>query len=97
MTSAFAPHFQRSSGSPAEAPSSSVSQSEAEVQSAINRLEENRTVISVAHRLSTLTGMDHIIVLSKGMIVEQGSFDELVRAKGVFSGMAARQGIFATA
>jgi ABC-type multidrug transport system fused ATPase/permease subunit len=54
-------------------------------------------VISVAHRLSTLTAMDNIIVLSKGQIVEQGTFDELVRAKGLFASMAARQGIFATA
>jgi ABC-type multidrug transport system fused ATPase/permease subunit len=41
--------------------------------------------------------MDHIIVLSKGRIVEQGNFDELVRAKGLFASMAARQGIFAAA
>jgi ATP-binding cassette, subfamily B, bacterial MsbA len=79
-----------------EATASLDSQSEAEVQSAIDLLEENRTVIAVAHRLSTLANMDHIIVLSKGEIVEQGTFDELVRAKGYFSGMAARQGIFAT-
>ena len=73
------------------------SQTEMEVQKEIDRLEENRTVISVAHRLSTLSGMDHIIVLSKGRIVEQGTFEELVRAGGIFSGMAARQGIFAPA
>jgi ABC-type multidrug transport system fused ATPase/permease subunit len=79
-----------------EATASLDSQSEAEVQSAIDLLEENRTVIAVAHRLSTLANMDHIIVLSKGEIVEQGTFDELVRAKGYFAGMAARQGIFAT-
>ena len=79
-----------------EATASLDSQSEAEVQSAIDLLEENRTVISVAHRLSTLAARDHIIVLSKGEIVEQGNFDELVRAKGIFSTMAARQGIFAT-
>ncbi len=80
-----------------EATASLDSQSESEVQAAIDRLEENRTVICVAHRLSTLQAMDHIIVLSQGRVVEQGGFDELVRAKGLFAGMAARQGIFAPA
>jgi len=79
-----------------EATASLDSQSEAEVQAAIDRLEENRTVISVAHRLSTLAAMDRIIVLSQGRVVEQGTFPELVRARGVFAAMAARQGIFPT-
>ena len=79
-----------------EATAALDSTTEMEVQKEIDRLEENRTVISVAHRLSTLANMDHIIVLSQGQIVEQGSFDELVRANGVFAGMAARQGIFPT-
>jgi ATP-binding cassette, subfamily B, bacterial MsbA len=78
-----------------EATASLDSQSEAEVQAAIDRLEENRTVICVAHRLSTLVDMDRIIVLSKGKIVEQGTFEELLRAKGIFAAMAARQGLFA--
>jgi ABC-type multidrug transport system fused ATPase/permease subunit len=80
-----------------EATASLDSQAELEVQAEIDRLEENRTVICIAHRLSTLVNMDHIIVLSKGRIVEQGNFDELVRAKGIFASMAARQGIFAAA
>jgi ABC-type multidrug transport system fused ATPase/permease subunit len=79
-----------------EATASLDSQSEMEVQSAIDLLEKNRTVICIAHRLSTLANMEQIIVLSKeGRIAEQGSFDELVRAKGLFATMAARQGIFA--
>ncbi len=76
-----------------EATASLDSQAEAEVQTAIERLEENRTVICVAHRLSTLAKMDRIIVLSRGQIVEQGAFDELLRRGGMFTGMAARQGI----
>lgn len=80
-----------------EATASLDSQSEAEVQTAIERLEKNRTVICVAHRLSTLAGMDHIVVVSRGQIVEQGSFDELLRQQGLFARMAARQGIFAGA
>jgi ATP-binding cassette, subfamily B, bacterial MsbA len=80
-----------------EATASLDSQSEAEVQAAIDRLEENRTVVCVAHRLSTLQAMDNIIVLSKGRVVEQGTFDELLSNRGTFATMAARQGIFAGA
>ncbi len=66
---------------------------EAEVQAAIDHLAEHRTVICVAHRLSTLAAMDEIVVLNEGEIVEQGSFQELLRRRGVFAGMAAQQGI----
>ena len=76
-----------------EATASLDSQSEAEVQTAIERLEENRTVICVAHRLSTLAAMDHIIVLTQGRIVEQGTFQELLAAGGTFAAMARRQGM----
>jgi len=79
-----------------EATASLDSETEMEVQKQIDSLEQNRTVIAVAHRLSTLATMDLIIVLSKGRIVEQGKFDELLRAKGIFARMAARQGIFPT-
>ena len=77
-----------------EATASLDSQAEAEVQKAIDHLAENRTVICVAHRLSTLRSMDQIIVLDKGRIIEQGSFDQLLAQRGVFTAMAARQSIF---
>lgn len=77
-----------------EATAALDAQAESEVQAAIDRLAENRTVICVAHRLSTLAGCDRIIVLSQGRVVEQGSFQELLRAGGSFAVMAARQGIF---
>jgi len=77
-----------------EATASLDSQSEAEVQKAIDHLAENRTVICVAHRLSTLRAMDQILVLDKGRIVEQGSFDQLLAQRGLFTAMAARQSIF---
>jgi len=77
-----------------EATASLDSQSEAEVQKAIDHLAENRTVICVAHRLSTLRSMDTILVLEKGRIVEQGSFDQLLAQRGIFTAMAARQSIF---
>jgi subfamily B ATP-binding cassette protein MsbA len=77
-----------------EATASLDSQSEAEVQKAIDSLAANRTVICVAHRLSTLRSMDRILVLEKGRIVEQGSFDQLLAQRGIFTAMAARQSIF---
>jgi ABC-type multidrug transport system fused ATPase/permease subunit len=77
-----------------EATASLDSQAEAEVQHAIDHLAENRTVICVAHRLSTLRSMDQIIVIEKGRIIEQGIFDQLLVQRGIFSAMAARQSIY---
>jgi ABC-type multidrug transport system fused ATPase/permease subunit len=77
-----------------EATASLDSQSEAEVQKAIDHLAENRTVICVAHRLSTLRSMDQILVVEKGRVIEQGSFDQLLTRRGLFTSMAARQSIF---
>jgi subfamily B ATP-binding cassette protein MsbA len=80
-----------------EATASLDSKAEAEVQAAIEQLEKNRTVVCVAHRLSTLADMDQIVVLEQGRIIEQGSFAELLEAGGSFANMAARQGIRAAA
>lgn len=72
------------------------SRAEKEIQSAIDSLEEGRTVICIAHRLSTLANMDEIIVLDHGRIVERGTFEELLRAKGHFAMMAEQQRLTAT-
>jgi subfamily B ATP-binding cassette protein MsbA len=77
-----------------EATAALDAQSEAEVQKAIDHLAEHRTVICVAHRLSTLRAMERILVLSHGRIVEQGSFEELLAQRGLFTAMAASQSIF---
>ncbi len=77
-----------------EATAALDSKAEAEVQATIDRLAEHRTVICVAHRLSTLRGMDRVLVLKEGRVIESGEFDELLRRKGPFSTMAAMQGIF---
>ena len=76
-----------------EATASLDSRAEAEVQKVIDQFAEHRTVICVAHRLSTLAAMDRIIVLADGQLVEQGSFAELLQANGEFAAMARRQGI----
>ncbi len=73
------------------------SRAEAEIQAAIDSLEEGRTVICIAHRLSTLANMDEIVVLDKGRIVERGTFEELLRAKGHFAKMAEQQRLTASA
>ena len=70
-----------------EATSALDSESEALVQDAIDRLAEDRTVIMVAHRLSTLREVDRVVVLEDGVIVEEGGWDELLRRRGAFARM----------
>lgn len=60
---------------------------EVRVQTALSRLAEGRTVIMIAHRLSTVTNADRIFVLRDGRIEESGSFEELKAADGLFSTM----------
>lgn len=76
-----------------EATASLDSQSEGEVQAAIDRFAENRTVVTIAHRLSTLTACDRIIVLDRGRIIEEGTFTDLLQKRGAFAAMAQRQGM----
>jgi ATP-binding cassette subfamily B protein len=71
-----------------EATSALDSLTEKEIQIALENLMANKTVIAVAHRLSTLNNMDRIIVLDKGNIVEDGMKDELLNnSGGIFSRM----------
>jgi ATP-binding cassette subfamily B protein len=65
------------------------------VQRALEATYEDRTVIVVAHRLSTLLGSDRILVFEGGRIVESGTYGELVQAGGVFSELllSAQEGI----
>ncbi|MEQ1716575.1 MAG: ABC transporter ATP-binding protein [Hyphomicrobium sp.] len=68
-----------------EATSALDSESEVEVQKALLELMKGRTVIAIAHRLSTLRAMDRLIVFDKGSIVEDGTHDELLRTHGIYS------------
>ena len=74
-----------------EATSALDTESEQAIQEALMRLVQGRTVIAVAHRLSTLNSFDRIIVLEWGRIVEDGSSLELLRKKGTYSRMYGRQ------
>lgn len=68
-----------------EATSSLDSRTESYVQESFEKLWGNKSVIAIAHRLSTLNNVDRIIVMSKGEIVEQGTKDELLALDGHFS------------
>ena len=60
---------------------------EAKVQAAFSRLSRGKTVIMIAHRLSTVVHADQIYVVKDGEIAESGTFDELIRQNGIFNGM----------
>lgn len=60
---------------------------ESRVQAAFTRMSEGRTVIMIAHRLSTVANADRIYVLRGGRIAESGGFRELIERGGVFAGM----------
>ena len=72
-----------------EATSALDNTSEKFIQTEIEKLqkENNITVISIAHRLTTLKNCDNIIVLNKGSIVESGKYNELIEKNGIFSDM----------
>jgi ATP-binding cassette subfamily B multidrug efflux pump len=75
-----------------EATSALDSEVEAAIQENLNTLMEGKTVIAVAHRLSTIAAMDRLVVMDKGRIVEEGTHAELVKKKkGIYASLWARQ------
>ena len=67
-----------------EATSSLDSESENEVQNALETLMAGRTTFVIAHRLSTIRGADRILVLADGEIVEEGHHEELLNTGGEY-------------
>ncbi|MDL2355995.1 MAG: ABC transporter ATP-binding protein [Pseudomonadota bacterium] len=67
-----------------EATSSVDSETEKEIQKALDNLVQGRTTIAIAHRLSTLHRADRLVVLDRGVVVEQGSHDELMAREGAY-------------
>ncbi|WP_157017014.1 ABC transporter ATP-binding protein [Mesorhizobium xinjiangense] len=74
-----------------EATSALDSEVEAAIQDNLYRMMEGRTVIAVAHRLSTIAALDRLIVLDKGRIVEEGSHDDLLASGGLYAQLWKRQ------
>lgn len=74
-----------------EATSSLDTESEKEVQNALDRLMTGRTSFVIAHRLSTIINADTIIVLKEGRIVEQGSHEELLKLNGEYKNLYDQQ------
>lgn len=70
-----------------EATSALDSESEVAVQEALHNLMEGKTVLAIAHRLSTLREMDRILVFEDGKIVEDGSHDELMKRGGKYASL----------
>ncbi len=80
-----------------EATSNLDAESESLVQHALGRLMKGRTTLVIAHRLSTVKEADRIIVFDAGRIVEQGSHDALIQARGVYHKLVEHQVVFASA
>jgi subfamily B ATP-binding cassette protein MsbA len=74
-----------------EATSALDSATEKLVQSAINKMQKNRTTIIIAHRLSTIKNADRIVVLKNGEIIEQGTHSELIEASGEYLKLTQQQ------
>jgi ATP-binding cassette subfamily B protein len=74
-----------------EATSALDSESEELVRQALDRLMGGRTVIAIAHRLSTLRSFDRIVVLHAGVVCEDGAPQVLVQRKGVYSNLLRRE------
>ncbi len=70
-----------------EATSNVDTHTERIMQRALRKLTEGRTCLTIAHRLSTVTGADRIIVLEQGRIVEEGSHKELLARQGIYHKM----------
>ena len=67
-----------------EATASVDTETERAIQASLDALVKGRTTISIAHRLSTLRGADHLIVLENGELVESGTHKELIDKRGVY-------------
>ena len=75
-----------------EATASLDVESESLVQEALSRLLVGKTVLVIAHRMRTVLGADHIVVLAEGRVAEEGTPAELLAAGGLFARMVGLHG-----
>jgi ABC-type transport system involved in Fe-S cluster assembly fused permease/ATPase subunit len=78
-------HTHMASYTSLQATSALDAQSESLVQEALDRLMRGRTVLVIAHRLSTVVNADKICVISKGQVVEEGNHSQLLERGGAYS------------
>ncbi len=74
-----------------EATSSLDTKTEQEIQNSLNKISKGKTVMMIAHRLSTVVNADKILVMEDGEIVEEGSHEVLILKKGLYASMWERQ------
>ena len=74
-----------------EATASLDVENETQIQSALSRLIQNKTVLVIAHRMRTVAGADKIVVLADGVVAEQGKPDDLMKKNGIYSRMVKLQ------
>ena len=76
-----------------EATAALDSSSERRIQQAISKIAINRTVVTIAHRLATITSADNIIVLHKGRVIEEGDHSTLMAKNGAYADLVRLQGL----
>ena len=74
-----------------EATASLDAEKETLIQTALSRLIQNKTVLIIAHRMRTVASADKIVVLSDGIVAEQGKPDELYAKNGIYTHMVELQ------
>ena len=74
-----------------EATASLDVENETAVQEAISRLVKDKTVLIIAHRMRTVAGADHVVVLADGGVAQEGTPAELLAREGLYRQMAERQ------
>ena len=70
-----------------EATSALDNTTERDIQSALDAASENRTTLIIAHRLTTVTGADKIIVLNEGRVTEEGTHKQLLAREGLYAAL----------